>query len=165
VASSMVELISLLDVNEKVLAELASALTEEQNCIVDMDLERLTENGGRKEAIMTRLIKVREECRVLMQQAGFELGLKEIPSLSALIAACASSEQMMLRPVQRRLVWLSQTLERQHDMNRRMLENSIAMVKSSMALFGRLLGGCDTYGAQGHIESGRASGSILRQEI
>jgi flagellar biosynthesis/type III secretory pathway chaperone len=161
----MIELIALLTENEKVLAELAFALSEEQRFVVDLDLDRLTENGGRKEEIMARLRRVRKECRELMQQAGFELGLKEIPSLSALIAAAAAADQIKLRPLQRRLVRLAQALERQHGMNRRMLENSINMIKSSMALFGRLLGGCDTYGAQGRFNSGGASGSILRQEI
>src|ERR1039457_6211755 len=160
-ASSMIELITVLTENEKILAELASALTEEQRCIVDLDLERLAENGGRKDEIAFRLTSVREECRALMQQVGSELGLNEIPSLSALIVAASAAEQVKLRPLQRRLVRLAQTLERQHDMNRMMLENSITMIKRSMALFGRLLGGGDSYGAQGHIKSGWASGSIL----
>jgi len=165
VAGSMAGLITLLADNEKLLAELACALTEEQVCIVDLDLDRLAQNGGRKEEITARLMSVREECRAAMQQAGGELGLKEIPSLSTLIAAAPAAEQLRLRPVQRRLVGIAQALERQHDLNRRMLENSIGMIKGSMALFGRLLGGCDTYGTQGRINNGMASGSILRREI
>ena len=141
------------------------ALTEEQDCIVDLDLERLAENGGRKEQITARLTRVREECRTAMQHAGCELGLDKSPSLSAIIDAAAEAEQVRLRPLQRRLMRLARSLERQHDMNRKMLENSIGMINSSMTLFGRLLGGCDTYGAQGRISSGRASGSILRREI
>jgi hypothetical protein len=164
-ASSMVELIPLLIENESVMSELASALTEEQGCIVDLDLERLAQNGDRKEEITARLIRVKEECCAVMQQAGGELGFNEIPSLSILIAASAAAEQIKLRPMQRRLVRLAQAVERQHDLNRRMLENSINMITSSMALFGRMLGGCDTYGAQGRINSSRASGSILRREI
>jgi FlgN protein len=164
-ASSIVDLIALLKENEKILSEMSVALTEEQRCIVDLDLERLAENGGWKEEISTRLIKVREECRAVMQQAGGELGLEEIPTLSVLIAAAATAEQVKLRPLQQRLVRVSQALERQHDINRRMLENSIKMIKRSMALFGKLLCGCDTYGAQGQINSSGMSGSFLRQEI
>ena len=164
-ASSMVELISLLSENEKVLGELAFALSEEQRCIVDLDLGRLTENGVMKEEITARLMKVREECRAVMKQAGSELGLKEISSMSILIAASTTADQRKLHPLQQRLMRLAQALERQHDLNRRMLENSIGLIKSSMALFSRLLGGCDTYGASGQISSGRSRGSILRQEI
>ncbi len=162
---SMVELISVLNDNEQILTELASALTEEQSCIIDLDLERLARNGGRKEALMARLARVREECGALMRQAGAELGLAETPSLSPLIAAAASAEQSRLLPLQQRLMQLARTLERQHDMNRRMLENSIGMINGSMAMFSRLLGGCDTYGARGHINNGMTSGSFLRQEI
>jgi hypothetical protein len=164
-ASSMVELIPLLIENESVMSELAFALTEEQGCIVDLDLERLAQNGDRKEEITARLIRVKEECCAAMQQAGGKLGFNEIPSLSILIAASAAAEQIKLRPMQQRLVRLAQTVERQHDLNRRMLENSIGMITSSMALFGKMLGGCDTYGAQGRINGSRASGSILRREI
>ena len=164
-ASSVAVLITCLNDNEKVLKELAFSLTEEQRCIVEIDLARLAENGGRKEEITARLKSVREECRALMQQAGCELGIGETPSLSTLIAATGATEQIKLLPLQRRLMTLAEALERQHDMNRRMLENSINMIKSSMALFARLLGGCDTYGAMGRINSGRASGSFLRQEI
>ena len=164
-ASSMVELITLLSENEKVLGEMAVALSEEQRCVVDLDLERLTENGDRKEEITARLMIVREECRAVMKQAGCELGLKEISSLSTLIDAASTADQRKLHPLQQRLMRLAQALERQHDLNRRMLENSIGLIKSSMALFSRLIGGCDTYGARGQISSGRSRGSILRQEI
>lgn len=164
-ASSVAELISLLSENERILGELSSALTDEQRCIVDLDLERLAENGGKKCEIMDRLTRVRDEGRALLRQAGAELGIHEIESLTALIAAAAAAEQHQLRPVQQRLLRLSQRLERQHAANRRMLENSIGMIKSSLALFVRLLGGCDTYGAQGRITSGGTSGSIFRQEI
>lgn len=164
-ASSMVKLISLLTENERVLGELACALADEQRCIVDLDLEQLAENGGRKGEIMDRLTRVRDEGQALLRQAGAEQGINEIPSLTVLIAAAAAAEQSQLRPLQQRLLRLGQRLERQHATNRRMLENSIGMIKSSMALFIRLLGGCDTYGAQGRITSGGTSGSIFRQEI
>jgi flagellar biosynthesis/type III secretory pathway chaperone len=161
----MLELISLLTENEKVLAELSFALKEEQSCIVNPDLVRLVENCGRKEEITGRLLKVRDKCRELMLQAGGELDLKEAPSLSVLVAISAADEQIVLRPLQRRLERLARALERQHIMNRKLLENSIGMIKNSMALFTSLLGGCDTYGAKGQINCGRSSGSILRQEI
>ena len=164
-AGNVVELISLLTENEKVLAELSFALTEEQRSVVDMDLVRLGEIGVRKEEITARLLKVRDEFHALLQQAGSERGLKEIPTLSALVDLSVAAEQIKLRPLQRRLERLVQSLERQHSMNRKLMENSIGMIKSSMALFSRLLGGCDTYGAQGQMNSGRFSGSILRQEI
>jgi hypothetical protein len=130
-----------------------------------MDLTRLAENSDRKEEITARLMSVREACRELMQQAGCELGISENPSLSTLIAAASAAEQIKLRPLQQRLLMLAQTLEQLHETNRKMLEKSVVMVKNSMLLFGRLLGGCDTYGAQGQLNSGRSTGSFLRKEL
>lgn len=163
--SSLAGLNILLTENEKVLTELAAALKEEQRCIVELDLEQLAQNGCRKEELTARLTRLREECCLLMKQAGSELGLSDIPSLSPLIAATTVTEQRKLRPSQQRLSSLAQAVERQYAMNRQMLENSLTMIKNSMALFGRLLGGSDTYGAQGQINSSRASGGIFRQEI
>jgi flagellar biosynthesis/type III secretory pathway chaperone len=161
----MVDLISILAENEKVLAELALVLTDEQRCIVDLDLASLAENGGRKEKITTRLSRVRDESRAMIRQAGGELGLNGAPSLTALIDAAGTDEQERLRPLQRRIQRLATALERQHEVNRRMLQNSLNMINGSMALFARLLGGCDTYGAQGRISSGSTGWSMLRQEM
>lgn len=164
-ANNMAELITVLNVNELVLEELALVLKEEERCIIAMDLDKLSENGCRKEAITARLIRVRNECCTLMGQAGNDLGLAEVPSLSPLIAASSSVEQRRLRPLQQRLTNLARTLEHQYAMNLRLLGNSLNLITRSMALFGSLLCSCDTYGARGEINRGRASGSFLRREI
>jgi hypothetical protein len=163
--SSIAELITLLTENERAMEELTLTLAEERRCITDMDLAGLAENGYRKEAAMARVIRVKAECGELMGRTGTELGLKETRTLSTLIAAAAATDQAKLRPLQRRQVMLAKALEEELSLNRRMLDNSIGLVESSMALFGRLLGGCDTYGARGRITSGRSMGSILRREI
>lgn len=164
-ANSLAGLITILSDNEKLLAEFASVLTEEERCIITLDLQRLSENGVRKEEITARLMRVRDECRSAMERAAAEQGKSERTTLSTVIESAAPADQTQLRLLQRRLMMNAKALERQHEMNRKMLENSIGVIKGSMDLFGRLLGGSDTYGAQGRISRGGQSGSFLRKEL
>jgi flagellar biosynthesis/type III secretory pathway chaperone len=163
--SNMTELIRLLADNERAMEEMALALAEEQECIVERDLERLGENTRRKEELTTRLARLQKECAESLRRTSDERGMAGNRFLSPLVAAAASSEQAQLRPLQTRLVRLATAVERQHKVNRRLLEASLEGIKGCMALFGRVLGGCDTYGARGAVTCGMAQGSILRREI
>lgn len=164
-AGSMDSLISLLSENEQVLDDLASALDEEQRCIVELDLKRLGENSSRKRQLMSRLGEFRQEGMRLLREAGNELGCKETTDLSGLLTVAGARERARLAPLQQRLVTRARSVARQHEVNRRILEKSNGMINSSLSLCARMLGGCDTYGAQGRISNGMAGVSILRREI
>jgi hypothetical protein len=163
--SSLVELIRLLSGQEQAMEELMAALTEEERCIASADLASLDRSGRRKEAAIACLMQLKSACIDLMVQIGAARGASETRSLSPLISAMSAAEQMEVRPLQQRLVWLAVVLERQLELNRGMLVNSLDLVRSSMALFGRLLGGFDTYGARGQVSRCKVWGSILHREI
>jgi hypothetical protein len=163
--TNIAKLITLLTDSERAMEELLLSLVEEQRCIVGLDLKQLDENVGRKEEATARLTELQQMCNELICRAGAELGHLGIRSLSSLIAVVTAAEQADLRLLQQRQVRLAMSLERQFGLNRKILVNSIGMVQNSMSLFGRMLGGCDTYGVQGRINSGRATGSVLRREM
>jgi FlgN protein len=163
--SSLAELARLLASQETAMEELASALAEEERCIAGMDLVALDLNRCRKEAAIAGLIPLKGDCIDLIARIGAERGVKETGCLSQLMAVLSVAEQEELRPLQQRLIRRAVALEGQFDSNRGMLEGSLALVRGSMALFGRLLGGCDTYGAGGNVVSGRVWGSILHKEM
>lgn len=163
--SKMSALANLLVEQEKAMEELAQALTDEQRAIIGMDLGQLTESRCRKEQAAAVLEQLKTECGELMRGLGSELGVANVRNLSDLIAAADAAEQEELRRLQRRQVMLANGVDRQMALNRKMLVKSIGMVENSMALFGRLLGDCATYGAQGRVTSGGARGSIFRREI
>ncbi len=164
-AGSIGELITRLVESERAMEEMTQALAEEQRCIVGMDLPRLHENEGRKEQATAGLARLQGLCSELIRRAGTELGHREIHNLSALIAVVAPVQQTELQPVQQRQVRLATALERQFGLNRTLLMNSIGMIQKSMTQFGRLLGGCDTYGVQGRIHNGRTTGTVLCREL
>ena len=164
-AGSLDRLISLLSENEQVLDDLAATLDEEQRCIVELDLQRLGENGSRKGQIMVRLGQFREEGMKLIRQAGSETGCAETKDLSGLLAGLGVRERARLAPLQQRLVERTRSVERQHENNRRILEKSNGMINSTLSHIVSALGGCGTYGAQGRVSNSMAGVGLLRREI
>lgn len=164
-ASNLADLTALLRENEMVMEEFSAKLTEELDCIVSLNVENLLDVCTKKEMIMMKLQEIQSNCKSLIQKAGNELGLRDITELSPLIMASGKAGQVDLKPLQQRLLRLSSSVKRQQDTNKKVLEGSISMIKGSMSLFARLIGGGETYGARGIINSGRACGGILRQEI
>lgn len=165
-ASGASDLMDVMLEQEKAMEELLLTLAEEQRHIVALDIERLEENRLRKENAITSLGRVQVKCAEMIRIAGENLGKKEIRTLSALMAAAGVSVQKELRPLQQRLLGLAGLLGRQLEVNRKIIESSLGMVKNSMELFGRLLGGgAETYSAQGRISMGRTRGAIFRRDI
>lgn len=165
-ASRVLDLITVLAEQERAMEELLLTLSEEQRHIVALDVKRLEENRCRKENAVINLGRVQAKCGEMIRIAGEELGKKDVVTLSALIVAAGASVQKELRPLQQRLLGLAGLLDRQLGVNRKIIENSLGMVKNSMELFGRLLGGgAETYSAQGRISTGRTGGTILRRDI
>lgn len=142
--------------------ELAETLADEQRGIVGMDPGQLTASSCRKEKVTADLQRLQGECGELIERLGRGLGVANSCNLSAVIAATGEEE---LRRLQQRQLRLAKGVERQIALNRKMLVNSIALIENSMDQFGRVLGGCATYGAQGKVKSSAATGSILRREI
>ncbi len=163
--NSLAKLIRLLGDKEKALEEMTVLLLEEQRCVIGFDPGALVELGSRTEEATARLSGLKRECGALIRQLGDELGVPGEGTLSPIVARLSTAEQAALRPVQKRVAKRAAALERQLDLNRGVLESSLATIGSSMAFFGRVLGGGMTYGAQGHLRSAMAEGNLLRLEI
>ena len=165
-ASSMSKLISLLSEKERAMKEMAGTLAEEQQSIINMDPLSVEDASRRKQDVTARLVCLSVECRVLMEKVGVERGLEpgNTLNLSLLLEAASPGEQDRLRPLQNRLLLLAGAVERQIELNRRILGNAVGMVRRSLSLIGRLLGDCDTYGAHGRVSTGRTGACIVSRE-
>ncbi len=164
-ASNLADLIASLSEKECAMDELADILTEEQRCIVSLDTVSLARNDLRKGDLLSRLANLQQICSCLLRRALEERGLPDDQRLTSLVGAAASSDRDLLAPLQERLASRARDLDRQLRTNRCMLENSLGLVRNTMALFGKLLGDCTTYCAQGTIRSGSSGGLLLRREI
>jgi hypothetical protein len=145
--------------------EMARFLSEEQCSIIDMNSEAIEESSRQKQEITAQLSSLAEECRGLMMLVGTERGLDNSFTLSQLIDSASVKERQDLEPLQRRLVQLAGTLNRQQETNRNMLVHSLGLIGRSLSLLKRLLGGCDTYGAQGRVNTGTAGVNFVSREI
>jgi FlgN protein len=161
----MDRLIMLLSEKEQIMEEMARSLTEEQSRIIEMNSAAVEESTRNKEEVTTRLGRVATACRELMAVVGAERGVDEGGTLSPLIAAASESEKDLLEPLQRRMLLLGKTLERQQELNRKLLAHALGFIDKSMSLFGRLLGGCDTYGAGGRVTTGTSSLRFISREM
>lgn len=163
--NSMAKLIALLTLKERTMEEMACILSEEQRRIMEMNPAAVAESNLMKEEVTSRLARLADECRVLMASVGVERGLEQSVNLSLVIDTASDSERQNLVPLQQRLLLLAGSLRRQQDLSRRMLTHSLGLIQRSMALFSKLLGGCDTYGARGRVCTGSAGISFLSREI
>ena len=164
-SSSMARLIALLTLKERTMEEMVRILSEEQSRIIDMNPAAVAESNLMKEEVISRLSGLSEECQVLMASVGAERGLEQSVNLSLLIGTASDLERQNLLPLQRRLVLLAGSLNRQQELSRMLLTHSLGLIQRSMALFSKLLGGCDTYGARGRVSTGSAGISFLSREI
>lgn len=161
----MDELISLLNENGTLLEEMTQVLEEERDCIIGRDLAGLKKNTRCKEELTPRLAMLQEKCAASLRHVAAEQGITGECTLSSLLAVASASGQEQLRHLQQRLLCLARLAERQHNVNRRLLQRSLGGIQACMAQFARVLGGSNTYGESGALTSGIALGSIVRQEI
>jgi len=163
--TNMDRLIALLTEKERIMEEMAGSLTEEQSRIIEMNAAAVTDSTRSKEEVTARLALVTAECRDLMGVVGSERGMESSGALTLLMTVASDAERKTLAPLQQRLLRLAEDLVRRQDLNRRLLVRSLALIERSISLFSRVLGGCDTYGAHGHVSTGAAGLSFLSREI
>lgn len=164
-AGDMARLVALLARKGEVMEEMVRSLGEEQEGIIAMNPGAVTASCRKREEIAARLAPLTDECREVMALAGAERGLSGSITLSRLIESATDTERNDLLPLQQRLVRLGGSLQRQQELNRRLLAQSLGVIERSVSLLSRLLGGCDTYGVHGRVSTGIAGVNILSREI
>jgi len=73
--------------------------------------------------------------------------------------------RLMLELLQKRCFTAVDAISRLLTVNEGLIKNSLNIIDRSLSLFGRLLGGCETYGAGGRILKGKAQAGMLCREI
>ncbi|HEU0265270.1 MAG TPA: flagellar protein FlgN, partial [Geobacterales bacterium] len=138
---------------------------EEQRCIVELDLERLSSNAREKEESLARIEELSGHCRELIAAIGSDLGLTQPRSLSALLSRLEQPTRRQVMELQQRLMSTALSVDRLQTTNRQLIADSIAMVQGTMSFFGRALSATDTYGEEGTMQENQSSAPMVRQEI
>jgi hypothetical protein len=163
--NSLTELTAVLAEKVHILESVRENLEEERRCIIAAQPEQLEENRRRAEESMTRLNLLNGRIRTLLDRTGSELGLPETDSISSLIPAIDPEARLKLRKLQNRCIAVVEAISGLLVINDGLIKQSLDIIGRSIALFSRLLGGCETYGAAGQLTNGKGAGGIFCREI
>jgi hypothetical protein len=162
---NLTELMSVLSEKVNVLESMRFSLEEEERCIIAHKPMQLQENTRQTEELMARLNAVNDRLGVLLLRVGGELGLKETGTLSALLPGVSPEIRVQLRMFQEKCFSTAAAIKHHLAINERLIKQSLSVIDRSMSLFIRVLGGYDTYGANGCILKAKAARGVLCREI
>jgi hypothetical protein len=163
--NSLTDLMAVLAEKGRVLESMRIFLEEEKRCIVELRPEQLEENTRRADDLIFRMNAVNDRFRVLLTKAGEELGLPEAGTLSSLLPGVGPEIRVQLCNLQKKCFSAAAAIKNHLAINEGLIKQSLSIIDRSMALFTRVLGGCETYGATGRISKGKAASGILCREI
>jgi hypothetical protein len=156
---------SVLSEKVHVLESMQFFLEEEERCITEHKPKQLEENTRKTEELMIRLNTVNDRLRVLLFRVGDELGLHGAGTLSSLFPGVSPEIRIQLRTSQERCFTAAAAIKHHLKINEGLIKQSLSVIDRSMSLFIRVLGGYETYGANGCILKAKAARGVLRQEI
>lgn len=163
--NSQTDLMSVLSEKVRVLESMQFFLEEEERCIIEHKPEQLEENTRQTEELMNRLNAVNDRLRLLLFRVGDELGLNEAGTLSSLLPGVSPEIRVQLRTSQKKCFSAAAAIKHHLEKNEGLIKQSLSVIDRSMSLFIRVLGGYETYGANGSMLKVKAARGVLRQEI
>ena len=150
-ASSIPQLLSLLDSKRNELQELLSLTEQEQRCIIEIDIPGLESLDNRKRELLQTMEKTNADCRKLLQEASHECQLVKVDGLTPIISRVAPPMQDKLKGVQTGLVELGDALNRAMEFNGELLVNSVRHIQDSLGFLSSFFTTSTTYGEAGSM--------------
>ncbi len=159
------ELICALTDKLDALECLHSILEEEKAGIIGLDTEGLQVNTAKKEQSLEKLTALGERCRTALSDACTEIGISGCDRLSPLAAGLRQPEKGKVLDLQRKLLGAARENARLVELNKGLLEHSLAMIGSSVRFFSKFLTSGGTYGEAGRMLETPASSRLVCKEI
>ncbi len=159
------DLLKLLAEKTGALEAMRASLEEEQRLIIQARPDRLEENTRQALELISGMNLLKNRFKELLLRTGNELGLGECDNLSSVMAGMDGETRSRLQAMQGRCFAAVDAINRLLVANEGLLKNSLDIIDGSLSLFSRLLGGCETYGAAGRLQNGKAQAGILCREI
>ncbi len=142
-----------------------SILEEEKAGIIGLDTEGLQLNTSKKERMLEKLTALGERCRAALSDACTEIGIPGCGRLSPLAAGLKQPEKDKILDLQRKLIGAARDNARLVELNKGLLEHSLAMMGSSIRFFSKFLTSVGTYGEAGRMLEAPASSKLVCKEI
>jgi|PlaIllAssembly_1097288.scaffolds.fasta_scaffold107384_2 flagellar biosynthesis/type III secretory pathway chaperone len=163
--SCLPELVSELTGKKAVLEELVKVLEAEQRSIVEIDMPGIDACDSRKRELLASLERSSGRCRQLLKEAGQELNAGGVECISSLLAKVPPPLRSSLASLQARLQEQGDSLKRQLDFNRGLLEGSISHLQESLEFLNGLFTRRQTYGEAGGMISSNDNVRLVCKEI
>lgn len=156
-------LLTILDAEERVYVRMRDLLQRERECMVRLDAERLETIAREKEELADEGRLVEETRLAVAAELSRELGLGEgRPTLSRLCEALGR-EAGPLREAHTRLVVLVSVVRELLDANAALAGDSLARIRGTLRLLGRMVPGDAVYEARGVPEPAPGVGQLVRR--
>lgn len=157
------DLLRVLEAEERLYVELRDLLQHERACMVNLDAAGLEEAVRRKEALAAEGRLLEESRSQVARGLAQDLGVTEDPPTLSRICDRLGPRVGRLREVHTRLVALLGAVRELVDANSSFAGDSLAQIRATLRLFGRMLPPEPTYRpeALGRVISG--SGRLVRR--
>jgi flagellar biosynthesis/type III secretory pathway chaperone len=160
------EIIETLERSEALYQLLVPLMQREKGAALGANPRILAEVTADKEALLSQLNALERQRTRLVDLAAEET---KIPvtglNLSALADLAGDDQKIRITRLQGTLARLVQTVKRQNDENRALIQHCLDLTHSAIGFFQHWTIPASVYGASGHIRSGRPNGKLLSGNV
>lgn len=156
-------LLKVLEAEELLYVELRDLLQHERTCMVNLDASGLEEAVRRKEALAAEGRLLEESRSQVARTLAEELGVTEDPPTLSRLCDRLGARAGRLRETHTRLVALLGAVRELVDANASFAGDSLAQVRATLRLFGRMLPPEPTYRPEALGRVSHGSGRLVRR--
>lgn len=154
---------TVLEAEERLYVELRDLLQRERVCMVELDAGGLEEAVRRKEALATEGRLLEEARQEVARSLAAALGVAEQPPRLSTLCARLGHEGTSLREIHTRLIALLGAVRELADANASFAGDSLAQIRATLGLFGRMLPPEPTYRPETLGVVSQGAGRLLRR--
>jgi len=148
-----------------VFSELSRLLQEEQEAIVSLDTARMEQLNSLKEPVVARQFRAADGLRDALAGLSRQLGGASVKTVSELLQKLPKEAAKEILPLQQTVQEVANTVHRQAQHNRELLERFLGTVNDSLGFLLRVLNTSNQYGASGtYIQRAQAGAVMVNRE-
>lgn len=160
---SLASLLTILEAEERLYVELRDLLQKERVCMVNLDSDGLEEAVRGKEALAVEGRLLEESRSEVARALASQVGLREDPPRLSSLCERLGPRAEPLRERHSRLVALLGAVRELADANASFAGDSLAQIRATLRLFGRMLPAEPTYRPEALGAVAQDAGRIVRR--
>lgn len=160
------ELLGLLEGEIDLYGSLLLALQKEKRAVVDSNLDELIETNREKESLFLKIRILEEQRLTILEKLAENLGqLAQNLTLTKLSQLVEEPQSTQLADCHSRFLSLTQSIHEVNLSNKALLNHSLDLVRSSLALLSDLMPSNPVYYKSGKMQAGAQGGRLVSGKI